>query len=288
MQIHESELILNQDGSVYHLNLLPEDIAPTIIFVGDPDRVKEVSKHFDRIELTKQKREFVTHTGYIGKKRLSVISTGISTANIDIVVNELDALVNIDLKTRLVKPQHTALNIVRVGTAGGLQADAPIDSFVVSEFGIGMDGLASFYQREISQTEHKITEAFCQQFQQYSFVSGTYVAAASENLKQLFSSSCQSGLTVTCSGFYAPQGRMLRGQPTIANFIEKLQQFNSGEKRILNFEMETAGIYAMGKILGHNCCSLSAIVANRIVKQFSQDPHHAVEKLIQLTLEKLS
>lgn len=288
MQIHESELILNKDGSIYHLNLLPEDIATDIIFVGDPDRVKEVSKHFDRVELTKQKREFVTHTGYIGKKRMSVISTGISTANIDIVVNELDALVNIDLNTRMVKPQHTALNIVRVGTAGGLQADVEIDTFVVSEFGIGMDGLASFYQREINQVENEINEAFCKQFQQYKFVNSTYVAAANDQLKQLFSSSCQTGLTVTCSGFYAPQGRMLRGEPAINNFIDKLQQFNSGKNRILNFEMETAGIYAMGKILGHNCCSLSAIVANRINKQFSKDPHHVVENLIQLTLEKLA
>jgi len=276
MRIKESELILNSDKSIYHLNLLPEDIADTIITVGDPDRVPEVSKYFDRIELKKQKREFVTHTGYIGKQRLSVVSTGISTDNIDIVFNELDALVNIDLETRMLKSHHKSLNIVRIGTAGALQADIPLDTFVVSQNAIGLDGLAHAYEIEWDHEEHDLRN------KSLSLLPHAYAVKGHKSLVDLLAQDNIAGTTITCGGFYGPQGRTLRAQPSIKNFQQKLTDLGAA-----NFEMETAGIYALGKILGHRCCSISAIMANRCTGEFSQTPHETVDKLIQVTLERL-
>lgn len=290
-KILPSELILNDDGSVYHLNLLPEDIADTIILVGDPDRVPKVSQHFDSIELKKQKRELVTHTGYVGNKRLSVVSTGMSTDNIDIVINELDALVNIDLKERTIKPITKNLNLIRLGTAGALQKHIPLDSFIISTFGIGLDGLANFYQTEYSATEQQLMQAFTQHFSHETAMQNNYAVAGSAKLINLFANHANEmlpGITVTCPGFYGPQGRTLRAQPKIAHLVEQLQKFNYNHHYVANFEMETAGIYTMGRILEHHCCSISATVANRVTGEFSTQANQTIDRLIRLALEKLS
>lgn len=282
--IAESELILNSRGAVYHLNLLPEELASTVITVGDPERVSEVSKHFDTIEYQQQHREFVTHTGTIGKKRISVVSTGIGTDNIDIVLNELDALVNIDLVTRTIKPQLTSLQIVRIGTAGSLQADVPVDSFVASTHGLGIDNLLHFYRHEQNDEEKQLLQAFITQTQVTAL---PYLSSASVSLIKHFVQNFHHGITVTCPGFYAPQGRILRLGLHYPGLIDRLTGFSFGQHRICNFEMETAGIYGLGHLLGHHCLSLSAIVANRVSKQFSKNGQAAIEKLIKTTLEIL-
>ena len=285
----ESELVLNADGSVYHLHLRPEDVADTIIAVGDPDRVEKVSKYFDRIELVRQKREFVTHTGYIGKKRLSVISSGIGTDNVEIVMNELDALVNVDLATRTEKPTKTRLKIIRLGTSGCLQADVPVDSILVSDYGIGLDGLNDFYV----SNETKEEESFCLELQSaLSLRMMPYAASASAILHQHFEKELNAGwyqgITLTCPGFYAPQGRKLRFNTRVADFIARLQTFGFDGKRLTNFEMETAGYYLFGSILGHEMLSISAILANRVTQQFSKEPEKGVEKMIETVLERIA
>ncbi len=286
--IEASELIINNRGAVYHINCRPEEIAHTIITVGDPDRVKEVSKHFDAVEHKNKHREFVAHTGRIGKKRLTVISTGIGPDNIDIVINELDALVNIDFTTRTIKETLTPLQIIRVGTSGSLQKEISVDSFVASTHGLGLDNLLHFYQSSNTIEENQLLQAFGSHMQLHSGISEPYVHAASIRLLKSFVQGFHQGVTVTCPGFYGPQGRILRmglAQPTL---IDKLTTFQFGNHRITNFEMETAAIYGMGKILGHQCLSLSAIVANRMTKEFSKDGNAAVENLIVKTLEQLS
>lgn len=280
--IAASELILNSRGAIYHLNLLPEELAGTVITVGDPERVNEVSKHFDVIECRQQHREFVTHTGILGKKRISVVSTGIGTDNIDIVLNELDALVNIDLANRIVKPQLTSLQIIRIGTAGSLQADIPVDSFVASTHGLGIDNLLHFYRHEQNDEEKQLLQAFITQTQVTAL---PYLSSASVSLIKHFIQNFHHGITVTCPGFYAPQGRILRLGLHYPGLIDRLTGFSFGQHRICNFEMETAGIYGLGHLLGHHCLSLSAIVANRVSKQFSKNGQAAVEKLIKTALE---
>lgn len=284
-RIQESELILNDRGAIYHLNLRPEELATTIITVGDPDRVPAVSKHFDSIEHTTHHREFVTHTGHIGAKRISVVSTGIGPDNIDIVLNELDALVNIDLENRTVKQELTVLNIIRVGTSGALQADIPVDSFVVSTHGLGIDNLLNFYRHQETDEEKQLLQAFITQTQLNSRISHPYISRAASGLIKYFDNSFHHGITVTCPGFYGPQGRVLRLGLSNPDLIDRLTQFSFGPHRITNFEMETSGIYGLGKILGHHCLSLSAIVANRVQKAFSKDGNKAVQQLIQKTLE---
>ena len=283
--IAASELIINDRGAIYHVNCRPEEIAHTILTVGDPDRVKEVSKYFDKIEFKNQHREFVTHTGYIGKKRLSVTSTGIGPDNIDIVLNELDALVNIDLETRTIKEKLTSLNIIRVGTCGSLQRDTPVDSFVASTHGLGLDNLLNFYLYSNNEEEKQILHAFNTHTQMQQGISEPYINAASISLLKEFVTGFHQGITVTCPGFYGPQGRVLRMGLRQPQLIDRLTSFNFGNHRISNFEMETSAIYGMGKILGHHCLSLSAIVANRISKEFSKDGGAAVESLIKQTLE---
>lgn len=287
-RIAESEFILNQRGAVYHLNLRPEELAPTIITVGDPDRVGEVSKHFDHIEGKFQHREFVTHTGSIGNKRISVVSTGIGTDNIDIVLNELDALVNIDFNSRTVKPTHTPLTIVRVGTSGSLQADIPADSFVASTHGLGIDNLLNFYQQKNNPEESEIVGAFINHTGLGNNIATPYIASAGPSVLKHFVEGFHHGITVTCPGFYGPQGRVLRLGLFNTDWVDQLTSFRYGNHRITNFEMETSGIYGLGKLLGHHCLSLNAIVANRVNKQFSKDGAAAVEKLIVKTLEILS
>lgn len=286
--IPASELIINDRGAVYHVNCRPEEIAHTIITVGDPDRVKEVSKHFDSIEFTNQHREFVTHTGYLGNKRLSVTSTGIGPDNIDIVLNELDALVNIDFESRTINPQLISLNIIRVGTSGSLQEEIPVDSFVASTHGLGLDNLLNFYTHDSNEEEKQVLQAFDTHTQMHQGSSAPYITAASMGLLKEFVQGFHQGITVTCPGFYGPQGRVLRMGLTHPHLIDRLASFSFGNHRISNFEMETSAIYGMGKILGHRCLSLSAIVANRISKEFSKDGGAAVEKLIVKTLENIS
>ena len=285
--IPESELILSKRGAIYHLDLLPEEVADTIITVGDPERVKAVSKYFDRQEIARQHREFITHTGYIGKKRLTVISTGIGTDNIDIVLTELDALCNIDLQTRRVKPNLTTLKIIRVGTSGALQPDIAIDSIVSSGFAIGMDNLMNFYRMENTSFEKELLFAFLNHVQENHIAFLPYIAGGSDSLLSDFSAISAKGITITCPGFYGPQGRILRATPAFPHLINQLSTFSMPGQRITNFEMETAGIYGMARILGHDAISLSAIIANRIEKKFSRNPNKAVDNLIKLTLEQL-
>ena len=286
--IEASELIINSRGAVYHVNCRPEEIADTIITVGDPDRVKEVSKYFDRIEFKNHHREFITHTGYIGKKRISVTSTGIGPDNIDIVINELDALVNIDLDTRTVKGQLKQLNIIRVGTCGSLQKDIPVDSFVASTHGLGLDNLMHFYTTQSNPEDSQLLHAFNNHTQLNEGSITPYINSASPKLLKEFVEGFYHGITVTCPGFYGPQGRVLRMGLTHPNLIDQLTSFNFGQHRISNFEMETSAIYGMGKVLGHHCLSLSAIVANRITKEFTADGNATVDKLILITLENIS
>lgn len=286
--IATSELILNPDGSVYHLNLHPQDIAHTIIFVGDQDRVEKITKHFDRIEFTKQKREFKTQTGYYKGTRITVISTGIGPDNIDIVMNELDALVNIDLQTRKPKNDLTKLNIVRIGTSGSLQADIPVDSVVMSQYGLGLDNmLRSYLIDTISETE--IEEAFISQTNWDLRKGRPYVVAGSKILEKKFeSNTIFKGFTGTAGGFYGPQGRVLRLGIQDPELNHKMDTFNYNGTRMTNLEMETAAIYGLGKLLGHECLSLNAIIANRATGTFSEDPYKTVEQLIEYTLNKLS
>jgi uridine phosphorylase len=287
-RIGESELIINSRGAVYHLNVRPEEIATSIITVGDPGRVAEVSKHFDSIEGKYEHREFITHTGRIGNKRLSVVSTGIGPDNIDIVLNELDALVNIDFDTRTVKPTNTRLNIIRMGTSGALQADIPVDSFVASTHGLGIDNLLNFYKQQNHEEEIQILQAFQTHTQIGHNGLQPYIASAATSLLKEFVTGFHQGITVTCPGFYGPQGRILRLPLQFPDLINQLTSFRFGNHRITNFEMETSAIYGLGKLLNHNCISLSAIVANRVEQTFSKDGGKAVEDLIVKSLEILS
>lgn len=284
----DSELIIHPDGSIFHLNLLPEDIADTIITVGDPERLIDVSQNFDRIEVRKQKREFCTVTGYIGNKRLTCISTGIGTDNIDIVLNELDALANIDFTTRRLKPQPKSLNIIRIGTSGSIQEDVPVDSIVISEAAIGMDGLLLFYKRALSDAEKSWESHLTQYFEDNAIDHlPLYYSEADAGWVDKFSSLGIRGITLTNTGFYGPQGRVLRYALKNLHYNELIQRFQWKGKRITNYEMETAGIYGLGRILGHRCCALNAIIANRALGHFSAQPQKVVNNLITLALEKI-
>ncbi len=282
--IAASELILNNRGAIYHLDTRPEEIAETIITVGDPGRVKELSKYFDHVEFRNEHREFVTHTGTIGNKRISVVSTGIGPDNIDIVLNELDALVNINLETRTIKDELTSLKIIRVGTSGSLQENVPVDSFVASTHGLGIDNLLNFYLHQNNDEEKSILQAFDTHTQLHQGISSPYITGASVNLLKHFVAGFHQGITVTCPGFYGPQGRVLRLGLSHPDLIDRLTSFSLGQHRITNFEMETSAIYGLGFLSGHQCLSLSAIVANRITKEFSKDGGAAVENLIQEAL----
>lgn len=288
MQLSPSELILNADGSIYHLNLLPEDIATTIITVGDPDRVVEVSKHFDTIDVKKGKREFLTHTGFLKGKRLSVISTGIGTDNIDIVLNELDALVNIDFESRTINKNRIRLKIIRIGTTGAIQPEIPIDSILMSTLAIGFDGLLHFYEQDYSQ--HKELEDAFLEYTQWSVRKARpYVVDYDESLgQQLLDNRIRLGFTATNTGFYGPQGRSLRIAPSQARIMSKMVRFKFNDLQITNLEMETSGIYALAKLLGHQAVSLNCILANRATGEFSSNPSKAVEELIRFTLTKLT
>ena len=286
--IQSSELILNPDGSVYHLNLLPEHIAHDIIFVGDQNRVEKITQFFDSIEFSTQKREFKTQTGIFKGKRITVISTGIGPDNIDIVMNELDALVNIDLKTRKPIAKLTSLNIIRIGTSGSLQADIPVDSFVMGKFGLGLDNmLRSYLIEEIS--EIAMEDAFIKHTNWDSRKGRPYVISCSEVLeKRMESDKIFKGITGTAGGFYGPQGRVLRLNIQDENLNSKMDSFDYNGTQMTNLEMETAAIYGLGKLMGHHCLSLNAIIANRATGTFSEDPYKAVDELIAYALGKLA
>ncbi len=286
--IQSSELILNPDGSVYHLNLKPENLAHNIIVVGDQNRVEKITQFFDTIEFSTQKREFKTQTGMYKGKRISVVSTGIGPDNIDIVFNELDALVNIDFATRQPKEKLVSLNIIRVGTSGSLQADIPVDSIVMSKFGLGLDNMMhSYLMEEITHLE--IEDAFIKQTNWDMKKGRPYVISCSEKLEKLIESDkIFKGFTATAPGFYGPQGRVLRLPIQDPELNHKMDNFDFEGTRITNLEMETSAIYGLSKLLGHEALSLNAIVANRANGTFSEDPYKAVDDLIAYTLDKLA
>ncbi|MCC2545058.1 nucleoside phosphorylase [Hymenobacter sp. BT175] len=290
MPIPESELILNRDGSIYHLNLLPDHISDTIITVGDPERVPLISQHFDSVETKIHKREFVTHVGYYQGKRLTVISTGMGTDNIDILLNELDALVNIDFVTREPRPleERITLRIVRVGTSGSLQADIPLGSHLVTEHAVGLDSLMQFYPLVETGLEVEVTTGIQQALQ---LPYRPYCVRGSDLLREQLGVGMIGGNTLTCPGFYGPQGRVLRLDLRLPDLISQYQQFRyesaEGTFRLTNFEMETAGYYALGRMLGHEVVSLNAIVANRATGEFAPNAEAVVNDLIQKTLDRI-
>lgn len=286
-RIAASELIINSRGAIYHLDLRPEELAENVITVGDPGRVEKISKYFDTIDHASSHREFIVHTGWVGKKHISVVSTGIGPDNIDIVVNELDALVNIDLETRVERSVKKKLNIIRIGTSGSLQADIDVDSFVAGTHGLGLDNLMHFYPFSNNNEELEILGAFKNQTSRKDGLSEPYIFSAGTFLLAKLIDGCHAGITVTCPGFYGPQGRMLRLGLSMPMLNQQLTDFRFGNHRICNFEMETSAIYGLGSCLGHQCLSLNVIVANRIAKKFSTDPNTAIEKLIRHVLEKL-
>lgn len=286
-RIAASELIINARGAIYHLDLRPEELAENVITVGDPGRVEKISKYFDTIDHASSHREFIVHTGWVGKKHISVVSTGIGPDNIDIVVNELDALVNIDLETRVERSVKKRLNIIRIGTSGSLQADIDVDSFVAGTHGLGLDNLMHFYPFSNNNEELEILGAFKNQTSRKDGLSEPYIFSAGTFLLAKLIDGCHAGITVTCPGFYGPQGRMLRLGLSMPMLNQQLTDFRFGNHRICNFEMETSAIYGLGSCLGHQCLSLNVIVANRIAKKFSTDPNTAIDKLIRHVLEKL-
>ena len=286
--IPETELILNPNGSVYHLKLSPENIAENIIIVGDQGRVETVSKFFDTIDLKVQNREFVTNTGTFNGKRVMVLSSGIGTDNIDILVNELDAAVNIDLQTRTIKAERKSLNIVRIGTSGALQGDIDVDSFVVSSHGLGFDGLLNYYLDLPKVNDNAISEAFIKQTNWNKNLPYPYAVKGSESLINRIGYDLTKGITATAPGFYGPQGRKLRLTPWVEDFNQQLTDFRYNDHRITNFEMETSALYGLGGLLGHQTCTVCAIIANRVAKKYSKNYHVAIEALIQLVLERLT
>ncbi len=280
--LEASELITTADGRIYHMQLAPEQLADTIITVGDPNRVAEVTRHFDSIQHQEAHREFITHTGYIGRKRISVVSTGIGTDNIDIVFNELDALANIDFKTKRLHAQQRQLTLVRLGTSGAVQPNIPVDTILVSAAAIGLDGLLNYYAH--GERNLRLPDDLKGAFPE--FITPYYVDADPELLSHF--GQYKSGITITASGFYAPQGRQLRIKNASQGFIETIAAIQHNGLQVTNLEMETAGIYGLGLLMGHRCLSINAILANRAVKEFSKDPGAIVEKMITETLGLIS
>lgn len=282
-----SELVLNSKGQVYHLGLSPENIADTIILVGDQDRVKLVSAFFDTIEHTSQHREFVCHTGSFNKKRISVISSGIGTDNIDIVINELDALANIDLKNRVTKTEHSRLNIIRIGTCGILQAEIPVHSFILTSHAVGLDNVAHFYHVDFTSKENELLSEFRNNVVLPEAIIPYVISASDELIEKLHSEKVHKGITVTSSGFYGPQGRQLRLKTNTQNLNEQLTEFSSGDLKVVNFEMESSAMFALGKGLGHHCATICLGVANRPNMEFSKGYANEMNHLIQYVLERI-
>ncbi len=288
MPFAESELVLNKDGAVYHLNLLPGEVAETVIIVGDPARVRKVSSRFDSIEIEKQNREYLTHTGAYRGKRISVISTGMGPDNIEIFLNELDAVFNIDLQTKEVKEEKVNLNIVRIGTCGGIHPSAVGDQWVVTDKVIGFDNLMQFYGIQHSKEQEALLDAFYAHTDWPATQIPLYTANGNTALINKLSDSCLVGLTATAPGFYAPQGRQLRGATVIPSIEERLSNFEFEGMSLLNFEMETSALYGLGGMLGHNCATVCTVIANRVAKSFSTDYQKSVDRLIDHTLDRLT
>ncbi len=286
--IAESELIVNPDGSIYHLKLKPENIADDIIVVGDPGRVQTISDRFDSVEFRQANREIHTHTGYIGKKRLTVLSTGMGTDNLDIVINELDAVCNIDLNTRTPKDDHRSLNIYRLGTSGALQKDIPVDSFLASSHGVGIDGLMWFYEHVNQVIDKDITEAFLTDTNWPSDLPKAYVVEASSKLINTVGKDYMKGITATAPGFFGPQGRVLRLPLNFPDLNQRISSFKFNEHRVTNFEMETSALYGLSKALGHHAMTVCAIIANRERGEYSKDYKLSVSKLIDSLLSNVS
>ncbi len=286
--IEPSELIINSDGSIFHLHLLPEQIADTILMVGDPGRVDTVSDFFSSKEFTVSNREFKSTTGTYNNKRITVLSTGIGTDNIDIVVNELDALANINLKTRTVKDAHRKLTLVRLGTSGALQPDIPLASYVLTEISIGFDGLLNFYANRDKVCELEMEQAFLKHTNWNAQCAKPYFTYSSERLVKLFESYTIKGVTISAPGFYGPQGRVLRLPLADAYLNEKIESFSFNGKRITNFEMESSAINGLSKLMGHDSVTICAIIANRVVKDATKDYQPAIKNLIEQTLIKLT
>lgn len=284
-KIGESELIITPEGRVYHINLRPDELATTVITVGDPDRVTEVSKYFDKIEFKTRHREFVVHTGYIGKKRITVLSSGIGPDNIDITLNEIDACANIDFNTRTIRDNFTRLDIFRLGTSGSLQADIPVDNLVASSHGIGLDNLMHFYEVPYSIHEKELAASFSTHAQLDNTHIIPYAVQGSTELLSYFNAGYHQGITVTCPGFYAPQGRVVKAALQFPHLINYLSSFSFGEQRITNFEMETSAIFGLGRIFGHRCLSINTIVANRQDQTFSNNAVRSIDQMIKKSLE---
>ena len=286
-QFPETELILTKENRVYHINLKAEDIADDVIVVGDQHRVAQISKFFSKIEFKTEHREFVTHTGIFNGKRVTVLSTGIGTDNIDIVVNELDAAVNINPETRELNPNLRSLNIVRLGTSGALQADIPVNGIVVSSHGLGLDGLLNFYNNWESVCDNSISDAFIKHTGWTPNLPYPYCVKASDKLISKFQQGTHIGITATAPGFYGPQGRVLRLGIAFPELVDRLTTFNYGQHRIANFEMETSGIYGLGSLLGHKCVSCNVILANRITGKFAKNPEQEINNLINNVLGRI-
>ncbi len=285
-RISETDLFLNRDGSVYHLALLPKHISDTVLTVGDPSRVNAISKHFDSIEFEMNRREFITQVGRYKGKRVTVISTGIGVDNIEIFFTEIDAAVNVDLKSREPKARRRKLRIIRIGTSGALQEDIPVGSFLVSDFAVGFDNLMTFYDLPQDDLERAIAEDLRKKAK---LPFRPYVVRGSEALRKQVGHDMIPGNTVTAPGFFAPQGRTVRLTPKYPRLLDDLNAYHyrPADFWLTNFEMETAGYFAMGRMLGHEVMSANAIIANRVKNKFAKDPNAIVESLIQVILDRI-
>jgi uridine phosphorylase len=285
-QLLPSELVLNPDGSVYHIALRPEHLGDLVLVVGDQGRVERVSRLFEKVEHRVQNREFVAHTGVYRGTHVTALSTGIGTDNIDIVVNELDALANIDLEKRTPKAEHRALRIIRMGTCGALQEDVPVDTRIVSAYGVGLDNVLHYYAYENTDAETRLLNDLLMQTEWPDNLPLPYVASADKKLVDLLGHGNHVGITVTAGGFYGPQGRMLRLVPSIDDLNERLTAFDHEGARVLNFEMETSALFGLGGMLGHRVCTVCTVIANRLRKEYSKDHHASVDTMIAEVLDR--
>lgn len=286
--IKNADLLICEDGSIYHLALQPEQLADTVIIVGDPNRVGLISNHFDTVECRISNREFNTHTGVLKEKRITVLSTGIGTDNIDIVMNELDALANIDLASRRVKPDHKTLTVIRIGTSGSIQADIPVGSFALSTYGLGLDNLLHYYDNGSDTLDLQMSEAFMKHTGWNENLSKPYFVKGSEELIRKFEQGTVKGITATAPGFYGPQGRILRLGLADPGLNEKIRSFRYKDERVINFEMETSALYGLGSLLGHRVMTVCALIANRATNETWPDHKALIGKLIDLVLERLT
>ena len=286
--IKNADFLINKDGSIYHISLKPEQLADTVIVVGDPDRVEKISHNFSSIEIKVQNREFIGHTGFYNNKRLTVLSTGIGTDNIDIVMNELDALVNVDFATRTIKPEKKSLDIIRLGTSGAVQPEIPVSSFALSTIGIGFDNLLHYYAYDRKIVETEMSEAFMKHTNWNPDLSKPYFVRGSDKLIRLFEKGMHKGITVTAPGFYGPQGRVLRLGLHDPGLNDKIMSFRFGDERIINFEMETSALYSLGAMLGHHMVTVCALIANRATNEYSVDHKQVIQNLVEVVLDRIT